>query len=174
VVCLCWWRLINVHAFSCDVRAMERVAWWTPCSLYRRCLLPRRRSHAVEGTGFKAYWLRDVLLIRSFVFVDVCYWVLLWIIPIRRGYSWWRVISVTEISVVTDWTNLLGEISLQWDENRPRAERLVYWCHSVSSFYGCTALVDLDRFFSFLILTQSVGLLGRGVSLSQGHYLHTE
>jgi hypothetical protein len=40
--------------------------------------------------------------------------------------------------------------------------------------YGCTALVDLGRFFSFLIYTQSVGLLGRGISPSQGRYLHTE
>jgi hypothetical protein len=40
--------------------------------------------------------------------------------------------------------------------------------------YGSTALVDLGRFFSFLIYTQSIGLLGRGISPSQGHYLHTE
>jgi hypothetical protein len=30
------------------------------------------------------------------------------------------------------------------------------------------------RFFSFFIYTQSVGLLGRGISPSQGRYLHTE
>jgi hypothetical protein len=36
------------------------------------------------------------------------------------------------------------------------------------------ALVDLDRFFSFLTYTQSVGLLGRGISPSQGRYLYTE
>jgi hypothetical protein len=40
--------------------------------------------------------------------------------------------------------------------------------------YGSTALVDLGRFFSFLIYTQSVGLLTRGISPSQSHYLHTE
>jgi hypothetical protein len=40
------------------------------------------------------------------------------------------------------------------------------------SIYGSTALVDLGRFFSFLIYTQSVGLLGRGISPSQGLYLH--
>jgi hypothetical protein len=40
------------------------------------------------------------------------------------------------------------------------------------SIYGSTALVDLGRFFSFLICTQSVGLLGRGISPSQGRYLH--
>jgi hypothetical protein len=34
------------------------------------------------------------------------------------------------------------------------------------SIYGSTALVDLGRFFSFLIYTKSVRLLGRGISLS--------
>jgi hypothetical protein len=41
------------------------------------------------------------------------------------------------------------------------------------SIYGFTALVDLGRFFSFLIYTQSVGLLGRGISPSQGRYMYT-
>jgi hypothetical protein len=40
--------------------------------------------------------------------------------------------------------------------------------------YGSIALVNLGRFFSSLIYTQSAGLLGRGISLSQGRYLHTE
>jgi hypothetical protein len=40
-------------------------------------------------------------------------------------------------------------------------------------FYGSTALVGLDRFFSSLIYTQLVGLLGRVTSPSQGRYLHT-
>jgi hypothetical protein len=39
------------------------------------------------------------------------------------------------------------------------------------SLYGCTALWIL---ISFLIHIQSVGLLGRGISPSQGWYLHTE
>jgi hypothetical protein len=34
--------------------------------------------------------------------------------------------------------------------------------------------VDLGRFFSFLIYTQSVELPERGISQSQGRYLHTE
>jgi hypothetical protein len=34
--------------------------------------------------------------------------------------------------------------------------------------------VNLDRFFSFLIYTLSVGLFGRGISPSQGLSLHTE
>jgi hypothetical protein len=38
-------------------------------------------------------------------------------------------------------------------------------------FYGCTALVGLGRFSSSLIYTQSVGLLGRLISPSQGCYL---
>jgi hypothetical protein len=42
------------------------------------------------------------------------------------------------------------------------------------SLYGCTALVDLACFFSFLIYSQSAGLLGRGMSPSQGRYLHPE
>jgi hypothetical protein len=40
--------------------------------------------------------------------------------------------------------------------------------------YVSTALVNLGRFFSFLIHTHSVGLLGRGISPSQSRYLHTE
>jgi hypothetical protein len=40
-------------------------------------------------------------------------------------------------------------------------------------FYGCTAPAVLGRFFSSLIYTLSVGLLGRGISPSQGRYLHT-
>jgi hypothetical protein len=42
------------------------------------------------------------------------------------------------------------------------------------SVCGSTALVDLGRFFNFLIYAQSVGLLGRGISPSQDRYLHTE
>jgi hypothetical protein len=34
--------------------------------------------------------------------------------------------------------------------------------------------LDPGRFFSILIYTQTVGLLGRGISPSQGRYLHTE
>jgi hypothetical protein len=33
--------------------------------------------------------------------------------------------------------------------------------------------MEHSRFFSFLIYIQSVGLLGRGISPSQGRYLHT-
>jgi hypothetical protein len=34
-------------------------------------------------------------------------------------------------------------------------------------------LLDLRCYFSFLIFTQSVGLLGRGISPSQGRHIHT-
>jgi hypothetical protein len=34
--------------------------------------------------------------------------------------------------------------------------------------------MDLGRFFSFLIHTQSIELIGGGLSPSQGRYLHTE
>jgi hypothetical protein len=39
--------------------------------------------------------------------------------------------------------------------------------------YGSTVLVELGRFISFLIYTQSVGFLGRGIRPSQGRHLHT-
>jgi hypothetical protein len=42
------------------------------------------------------------------------------------------------------------------------------------SIHGCTALVDIDRFFSCLIHKESAGLLGRGFRPSQGRYLHAE
>jgi hypothetical protein len=40
------------------------------------------------------------------------------------------------------------------------------------SNYGSKSLADFGRFFNFLIHTQSVGLFGRGISPSQGLYLH--
>jgi hypothetical protein len=40
--------------------------------------------------------------------------------------------------------------------------------------YRSTALVGLGSFFSFLIYTQLVGLLGPGINPSQGRYLHIE
>jgi hypothetical protein len=42
------------------------------------------------------------------------------------------------------------------------------------SIYVSTALVEIGRFFSFLIHTPLRGLLGRGIRRSQGRYLHTE
>jgi hypothetical protein len=42
------------------------------------------------------------------------------------------------------------------------------------SIYGSAGLANLGCFFSFLIYTQSVGLLGREITPSQGRCLHTE
>jgi hypothetical protein len=47
----------------------------------------------------------------------------------------------------------------------PQAILLLHWLYS---------RFDLVRFFSFLIYTPSVELLGRGISPSQGRYLHTQ
>jgi hypothetical protein len=49
---------------------------------------------------------------------------------------------------------------------------LLSLCLSLSP-HGSTTLLELGCFFSFLIYTQSVGLLGRGISPSQVRYLHT-
>jgi hypothetical protein len=51
--------------------------------------------------------------------------------------------------------------------------RDIYSKFIVTSVCGCTALVDLGRFFSFLLYTPSLGLLGWRISPSQGRYLHT-
>jgi hypothetical protein len=47
------------------------------------------------------------------------------------------------------------------------------FCSWYFFFYGSTALVGLGHFFSILISTQLVGLLGWVISPSQGRYLHT-
>jgi hypothetical protein len=49
----------------------------------------------------------------------------------------------------------------------------IYLCIYLS-IYGSITLLDLGRFFSSLIYTQSAGLLGRGISPLQGCYLHRE
>jgi hypothetical protein len=43
----------------------------------------------------------------------------------------------------------------------------------LKSIYISITFLDLERFSSFLIYTESVGFLGRGISPSQGRYLHT-
>jgi hypothetical protein len=60
----------------------------------------------------------------------------------------------------------------------PPSNYTLHFCASSSQVtfffcYGSTALVGLGRFFSSLIYTQSVGLLGRVLSPSQSRYLHT-
>jgi hypothetical protein len=52
--------------------------------------------------------------------------------------------------------------------------QLTAWAIVYRPIYGSTVLMDLGRFFSLLIYTQSVGLLGWGISPSKGRYLHTE
>jgi hypothetical protein len=42
------------------------------------------------------------------------------------------------------------------------------------TLYGSTTLMELDHFFSFLSYAQSVEVLGRGISPSEGRYLYTE
>jgi hypothetical protein len=43
----------------------------------------------------------------------------------------------------------------------------------ITKIYLSMALQPFGRFFSFLLFTQSVELFGRGISASQGRYLHT-
>jgi hypothetical protein len=47
-------------------------------------------------------------------------------------------------------------------------------CHNLSIYGSTVLLLDHGRFFSLLIYTQSVGLLGLGISPSEGRYLHSE
>jgi hypothetical protein len=56
------------------------------------------------------------------------------------------------------------ESQIHWSE-------CVNTCHLFSLWFYSP--LDLGRFFSLLIYTQSVGLLLRGISPSQGRYLHT-
>jgi hypothetical protein len=54
---------------------------------------------------------------------------------------------------------------------REHLAELVDYSSIYLSIYDSRALVDLGRVFTFLIYTQSVGLLGRGITSSQGRYL---
>jgi hypothetical protein len=53
------------------------------------------------------------------------------------------------------------------------AQIMKYRVH-FKSICDATALANLGRYFSFLICTQLVCLLGQGISKSQGRCLHTE
>jgi hypothetical protein len=44
----------------------------------------------------------------------------------------------------------------------------------ILSIYGSIVFVELGRFFSLLICTQSMSLHGRGISPLQGRFLRTE
>jgi hypothetical protein len=65
-------------------------------------------------------------------------------------------------------------------DGKPATNHLSYGAAvlSLSGIYlsicDLTASVELGHFSNFLIYTQSVGLFGQGISLSQGRYLHTE
>jgi hypothetical protein len=53
----------------------------------------------------------------------------------------------------------------------PTLERVKYQINCTVLLWLYSPSLDLGRFFSFLIYTQSVGLLGRRISSSQGRYL---
>jgi hypothetical protein len=58
------------------------------------------------------------------------------------------------------------------------SSRSVLYCSFIHFFYSCCSTCSIRHpwnasfHFSFLIFRQSVGLLGGGISLSQGRYLH--
>jgi hypothetical protein len=59
----------------------------------------------------------------------------------------------------------------------PLIKRIPQSLHNciILSIYGCTVLfLDLGHFLVSLSFTQLAGLLGQGISPSQGHYLHTQ
>jgi hypothetical protein len=97
------------------------------------------------------------------------------------GASGWATSLRIPLRRTTDWRTAFtrAHTHTHTEENqhimRPRKQNGSIWAMWSHLFiYGSTALVDLGRFFSFFIYTQSVGLLGRGISPSQGRYLHTE
>jgi hypothetical protein len=80
--------------------------------------------------------------------------------------------TVTEIS----------QVWYHWRRVSGRARKIYFPIHKfwavnvIFSFihqWLYSLLLDLGRFISFLIHIQTVGLLGRGISPSQGCYLHT-
>jgi hypothetical protein len=84
------------------------------------------------------------MVVRSLVFVDVCYYVLLCIISVRRGYSWWPSLKIW---YCWKWAGLknvkavscgyrLNQLS-RWNFFGMRRElnwrrKMVDWCHYVS------------------------------------------
>jgi hypothetical protein len=62
-------------------------------------------------------------------------------------------------------------LTILWASTACYRDSFVFWL--LLFVCGSTDHVDLGRFFSFLIYTQSVGLLRRRISPSQGRYLHT-
>jgi hypothetical protein len=80
---------------------------------------------------------------------------LIWVKDVALGYLRSRLKGQTEYDVIYWWRTFHNEL------------------HNLF-IYGSTALVHLGRLFSFLMYTQNVGLLLRGISPSQGRYLHTD
>jgi hypothetical protein len=68
----------------------------------------------------------------------------------------------------------LSEGALLIDSLSPMIFQLFSTGAFTTYIYVSTALVDLGRFFSSLNYTQSVGLLGRGISPTQSRYLLSE
>jgi hypothetical protein len=88
--------------------------------------------------------------------------------------STWYVSHSLTYCTISGWYMVM-EYLVRWEltgETEVFGENLPQ-CHHLS-VYGSTGLVDLGRFFSFLIHTHLVGLFGRGIGPSQGRYLHTE
>jgi hypothetical protein len=71
------------------------------------------------------------------------------------------------------------EVGLGQNEGCSAKKKKPHRKHHVSihvltnKIYGSIALVNFGRFLNFLIHTQSVGLIGREISRSQGRYLYT-
>jgi hypothetical protein len=72
------------------------------------------------------------------------------------------------------WLALLAWNSKHVESVRMSHSQILLIVEVKKIIYAFTGHVDLGRFFSFLIHTQSVGLLQRGISPSQDRYLHTE
>jgi hypothetical protein len=78
---------------------------------------------------------------------------------IRSGETVGQMNGTTITIIITTTTSTIGVTAIKTITTMTTIYLSIYL-----SIYGSTALVDFGRFFSFLIYTQSVGLLGRGGS----------
>jgi hypothetical protein len=92
----------------------------------------------------------------------------------------WRLAGETEVRGENLPSAILSTTNPTWPDRgsnmdrrggKPETNRLSYGV-AIYLFMALQPL-DLGSFFSFLIYTQPVALLGRGISPSQGRYLHT-